>query len=153
MANSKNYVHGSVAVKIPSQKQREENIVKKNNINKINKAKPHYKKFITMVICISIFSIFTLVRYVNILKLNSDIRSIKKEIKLLQNENENINVELANLNKIKNIDKIAIEKYGMIIPHPSDINYIDVKPLTFAKEEIKQERTLGYILRLLGLIY
>ncbi|WP_152978226.1 septum formation initiator family protein [Caloramator mitchellensis] len=152
MANNKNYVQGTAAYKLPNKVEISENKLLKQN--KVRRPKPKEKKFLSIVIAVSILSIFTLARYANILKLNAEIRSIKKEIKMLQDENENINVQIAGLNKIREVDKLAVEKYGMIIPHPSDVKYVDVKPLDLEANDEKEEKVgLGYLFKLLGLIY
>ena len=152
MANNKNYVQGTVAYKIPN---KVESIEQKSlKQNKLRKPKQKQKKFLSMVLLVTLLSVFTLIRYANILKLNAEIRSVKKEIKLLQDENENINVQIARLNRIKDVDKIAIEKYGMIVPHPSDVKYVDVKPLALETNEKNEGNVgLGYLFKLLGLIY
>ncbi|MCX7902964.1 MAG: hypothetical protein N2486_00485 [Caloramator sp.] len=151
MASNKTYMRGSVAYKLEEKKDLQ---VKQEKPNKVKKK--NYKnlaKFVVTVIFVSLISFALLVRFFSILKLNAEIRSIKKEIKLMQDENDNLRVEIAKFNSIKDIDRIAVQKYGMIVPHPSDVYYLEVTPLNIAEnEEKKQNNSLAFIYRLLGLI-
>lgn len=150
MTNNKAYMKGSVAYKLEEKKDLE---TKQEKSKKIKKKPYNFAKFVVMVIFVSLISFALLVRFFSILKLNAEIRSIKKEIKLMQDENDNLRVEIAKLNNIKDIDRIAVQKYGMIIPHPSDVHYLEVTPLNIAdNEEKKQNNNLAFIYRLLGLI-
>jgi len=150
MTNNKNYVQGSVVYKL-----KEDNKVEKKTQNKPRKNKQSKKlfKFVLKVLFVSFFSFIILARFYNIIKLNAEIRNLKKEIKLVQDENDNLRVEIAKFNTLKNIDKLAVQKYGMIVPHPSDVYYVDVTPLNVAKDEENNKKiNLSFIYRLLGLI-
>ncbi|CCJ33356.1 MULTISPECIES: FtsB family cell division protein [Caloramator] len=151
MASNKAYMRGSVAYKLEEKKTIEAQQERSKKVEK--KSKKNFAKFVITVVFISFISFALLVRFFYILKLNAEIRSIKKEIKLMQDENDNLRVEIAKLNNIKDIDRIAVQKYGMIVPHPSDVHYLEVTPLNIAdKEDEKTNNKMAFIYRLLGLI-
>lgn len=144
---STKYVYGNVAYDLePEIEPKIEKKIKKKNKNS-------YKfKLIGKIIIISILSFLLVYRFTIVMKLTYDIRNIKTQISEINNNNENIKINLANMNNIWDIEKEAVGKLGMVIPNAAQIKYVSVKPLTLASEKYSQS-AFQMIQRLLGLIY
>lgn len=147
--NRTNYVYGNVAYDLePQQQPKIEKKVKKQKKNNASRK----LKLIGKLIVISVLSFLLVYRFTMVMKLTYDIRNLKTQITELKGTNENIKMEIAETNNIKVIEKLAVEKDGMIVPDSSQIKYVDVKPLTIASEKYSPS-AFQMIQRLLGLIY
>lgn len=150
--NYSNYTYGSVAYDF------EPTVVEKKKINKGKSKKVNSKKaknrlrLISFIGLMSVLSLFVLSRYSHIVKMTYDVRSIKKEIVKMQKQNDNVAVEIAKHNNIRNIETAALNQYGMIVPPKDMVIYVDIKPLTPLEEENKSENN-SFIHRILGFIY
>lgn len=131
---SKNYIYGNVAYDIQPEIEHEKKPLKRRKTK--NKVKVKLK-MIRNIMIISIISLLTLTRFASIIKLTYDIRTVKSDIKKVQEANENTRVQMAKASNIKGIEETAVTKLGMMIPDKSQIVYIDVKPLTSKSEQSK----------------
>jgi cell division protein FtsL len=150
---SRNYMYGSTAYDLQPEINKEK---KQKNVKKPRKNSKAKFKLMGSVIAISFLSLFILTRFASIVKLTYDVRSIKSEIRKVQEENDNIKVEMAKLNNIKSIEKMAVGKLGMVVPDKKQVVYIDVKPLTSLKEnkELKTASEAGKVVqKIFGLIH
>lgn len=129
---SKNYVYGSVAYKIQPEISDEKKPIKKRKTKSRVKIK---LKMVRRVLIIGIISFLTLTRFASMIKLTYDIRTVKSDIKKVQETNENTRVQMAKMNNIKSLEATAVSKFGMVIPEKNQIVYIDVKPLTSSKTQ------------------
>jgi hypothetical protein len=90
------------------------------------------------------------------IRLTYDIRTVKSEIKKIQETNENTRVQMAKLSNIKSLEETAVGKLGMIIPDKAQVVYIDVKPLTSSSEQLKEGKKTAateFIQKVIGLIH
>lgn len=143
------YMYGSVAYDLEPEVQSK--IKTKAKSGKKNKAS--YKlKLMGTILVVFLLSFLLVYRFTLVMKLTYDIRNLKTQITEVNNDNENIKIQLAQMNNIKLIEKIAIEKGGMVVPDATQIKYVSVKPLTVASEKYSQS-AFQMIQRLLGLIY
>jgi hypothetical protein len=143
------YIHGSVAYDLAPEIN--PNITKKHKIVKKNNNLYKYKT-IGKIIVIFILSFLLVYRFTMIMNKTYEIRNTQTQINTFNESNENIKISLAQMDNIKNIEKIAIEKRGMIVPDNKNIMYISVKPLTASSEKYTQN-AFHMVQRLLGLIY
>jgi hypothetical protein len=144
---SSKYIYGSVAYDI-------EPVIQPKRVKQPAKRTKPTKKFKLMgrIIIIFMLSFLLVYRFTLVMKLTYDIRATKAQITQLNNDNGNIRIDLAQLNNIKQIEKDAVDKCGMVIPTKDDIKYINVKPLTVAPQKY-DENSYKMIQKLLGLIY
>lgn len=148
---SSKYVYGSVAYDLEPVVQPQIEIQRK--IKKNNKHKNAIKlSLMARIIIVSVLSFMLVYRFTMVMKLTYDIRDLKTQIVQINNDNENVKIDLAEKNNIMGIEKIAVEKCGMIIPEPSQIKYISVRPLTKSSDKYSAS-AFQMIQRLLGLIY
>lgn len=151
--NSKPYVYGNTAYDIhPEKKQEVKNKPRKKKKIKQNKDLKIKLKVISTIGLVFLLSFLTISRFTVIMSMSADIRDIKSEIKKVQKENENIKVDLARMDNIRNIEHVAMNQYGMVVPQRDEVIYIDVKPLV-ASNEKPQVTAFQTIQKLLGLIY
>ncbi|GFR34996.1 septum formation initiator family protein [Thermobrachium celere] len=146
-----NYVtSGNVAYKVQVNEKREVKKVQKTKQkqNRNIKAKVKVLQFIGMLF---LFSVLTLSRFVVIYNMNSQLRDLKKQIVQIQKENENLQVELAKINNIKNIENVAVTKYNMINPKAEEVRFVDVKML--ASTEEKKVTAYEIFQKIVGFIY
>lgn len=149
--NYSNYTYGSVAYDF------EPAVVEKKKINKGKSKKVNSKKvknrlrLISFICLMSALSLFVLSRYSHIVKMTYDVRSIKKEIVKMQKQNDNVAVEIAKHNNIRNIETAALNQFGMVVPPKDMVIYVDIKPLTPLEEENKSKND-SFIHRILGFI-
>lgn len=151
--HTKNYVYGSVAYNI----QPEINVEKKQIKRRKTKNNVKIKlKMVGRVFIIAIISFLTLTRFTSMIRLTYDIRTVKSEIKKVQEANENTRVQMAKMNNIKSIEETAVNKFGMVIPDKNQIVYIDVKPLTSSKAQLKEgpkTATNDFVQKIFALIH
>lgn len=147
----KRYTYGNVAYDIePEIKEKSQKIHKKKRNNKKNlKVK---LKLMSTIITIFLISFLLVCRFTTIISMSNEVRQIRAQVEDMQKENDNIKVEIATLNNIKNIEDIAVSKEGMIAPNPDEIYYVKVKPLTLPVEKQKAS-AFHTIQKFLGLIY
>ncbi|MCX7884123.1 MAG: hypothetical protein N2448_03725 [Caloramator sp.] len=150
--NKKLYSYGNVAYDFEPSIIKEEKKRKRQKVN--NKKKTKVKlKLMTCIMVLSMLSFLSLCRFAAIIKITNNIHSIKKEIKQIQKNNEDLKVKMAKYNNIKNIETFAVSKYGMIVPDRQSVRYVDVKPFTVSVAEVQKTDKLTFIKRVLGLIY
>lgn len=145
---STKYIYGSVAYDLEPAiiPEIEEKVVK------VRKSQAGIKlKLMGRVIVFFVLTFLLVYRFTMVMKITYDIRSSKTQIGLLNNVNENIKIELAKMNNIKYIEKVAVSR-GMIVPNPNQIRYVCVNPLTLSSGKYSQS-AFQMIQRLLGLIY
>jgi cell division protein FtsL len=143
-----NYTYGNLAYEMPEEKK------EKQKISSPKKTRPSAKlklRAITYVLAIFSLSFLVLLRFSYIYKINSDIRAVKQELKVAENNNENVRVEIAKLNNIKSIEDAAL-KAGMIVPDKANIRYVKTKPLTAVQQE-PEPHTDSLMQRLFGIIF
>jgi cell division protein FtsL len=148
--NSSKYVYGNVAYDI------EEEIaprIKKNTSNKKKTSREFSKlQMVGKIIVVFALSFLLVYRFAIILELTYDIRNIKTEIASVIDTNENIKIDLAGKNNLRDIEKIAVGKRGMIVPEQNQIQYVCVKPLTPTMDKYSPS-AFQMMQRLLVLIY
>lgn len=132
---TKNYVYGSVAYDIQPEIKHEKKQIKRRKTKSKVKVK---LKVVGSIMAIAIISLLTLTRFASIIRLTYDIRTVKSDIKKVQEANENTRVQIAKVSNIKSIEETAVNKLGMIIPDKTQIVYMDVKPLTSLMEQSKE---------------
>ena len=143
------YVHGSVAYHL--EPEISPKIVKKIRKVKKNKNLNKYKT-VGKIVTIFVIALLLVCRFTMIMSTTYEIRNTKTQISQLNGDNENIRIVLAQNNNIKNIEKIATEERGMIVPDSKNIMYISVKPLTLSSGKYTQS-AFQMVQRLMGLIY
>lgn len=148
----KNYTYGNVAYDFEPQIDKKKKNINKNTVIKTKKSLKVKLKLITCVAVLFALSFLTLCRFATIIKITNDISTIKTELKKAQNANEDIKVKIAKFNNIKNIETVAVNKYGMVVPDSKSVVYVDVKPLS-ASVDMPKPTAFQLIQRLLGLIY
>lgn len=150
--NYSNYTYGNVAYDLqPEISQERKNRRKIKNNKRVNTQGKYKKQLLLSIGIAAIFSFMLLTRFAAITKMTYDIRMVKSEVKEAQKENENIKVEIAKSNNIRNIEEIAIKKYGMISPSKESIIYLDVKPLTAVNDNNKIQDD-NFIQKLIGFL-
>lgn len=150
---SKNYVYGSVAYDMQPEIKNERKPIKR--IKPKNRVKIKLK-MVGNILIIALISLLTLSRFASIIKLTYDIRTVKSDIKKVQEANENTRVQMAKMSNIKSIEETAISKYGMVIPDKSQVVYIDIKPLTSLTEQSKEGTKTAaneFVQKIFGLIH
>ncbi|HAZ36651.1 MAG TPA: hypothetical protein DEF85_05855 [Clostridiaceae bacterium] len=127
-SNAANYSYGSVAYKIqPEIEENQKKSIKNSNHKNYLKVRAN---IIFLVGVIFACSIVILYRYSYIIQANGNLGSTKAKIQDLQSENKNLIVEIAKTENIKDVEKYAVAKQGMVEPLPKEIVYMDVKPLS-----------------------
>lgn len=151
--NSKKYnniTYGNVAYELKPEIEKEER--KKHKAKPIKKNKNSLKlKLISFVGVTFLCGLLILYRFAVIISLSGDVRSIKTKISTMQNENQNLIVELSKSSNIRYVDKMASEKYGMVVPNRKNTMFIDVKELNKKTnvDEFQQDKGTN---KLFGLI-
>ena len=150
---SKNYVYGSVAYDIQPEIKKEKKPIKRTKTK--NKVRVKLK-MVRSIFIISVISFLTLTRFASMIRLTYDIRTVKSEIKKIQETNENTRVQMAKLSNIKGLEETAVGKLGMKIPDKTQVVYIDVKPLTSSGEQLREGKKTAaneFIQKIIGLIH
>ncbi len=151
--HSENYMYGSVAYDIQPEIKNEKKPIKRRKQKNRVKIK---LKMVESIFIIALISILTLSRFASIIKLTYDIRTVKSEIKKVQEANENTRVQMAKMSNIKSIEETAVSKLGMVIPNKNQVVYIDVKPLTSLNDQSKEGTKTAaneFIQKIIGLIH
>lgn len=95
---------------------------RKNQHRKNRKLKKGH--YIVLLILIGITIIFILSRFSIITEKQYRVEKLRKEIETIEIENERLRVEIANLNSISRIEKIAQSKLNMKKPNSYQIIYL-----------------------------
>ncbi|EYE88435.1 hypothetical protein Q428_07915 [Fervidicella metallireducens AeB] len=146
------YMYGNVAydvkprVKKPTKKRV---IITKKKKNSLAKK----LKLMSAVGILFIVSFITLCRFATIVNLSNEIRKVRAEVVSLQKDNENIRVEIAKKDNIKQIEMLATKKYGMVAVESENTVFMKVEPLTAVSNTNQKETAFHMIQRVLGLIY
>lgn len=148
--SSNTYTYGNVAYDYEPEIKKK---VKSPKVPRTKKKANSKLKLIKMIVIVFVMAFMVTVRFTAIMNINSDIRQLKTDIKTVQQDNENIKVEIAKLNNIRNLEKLAVEKEGMRVPSANEVFYVDVKPLTLSTDTKKTETTLSLIKQLFGALY
>lgn len=146
---STKYIYGNVAYDLEPEISP---VIKKKAVKKRKTNNSHKFKLMGKIVVVFVLSFLLVYRFTMVMNLTYNIRNIKTEMSQINNENENLKINIAGINNIKNIEKIAVEKDGMVVPDRSHIRYVSVKPLTLSSEKYSQS-SLRMVQRLLGLIY
>ena len=93
---------------------RQKERAKRSNIRKI-------KRVLTYTIGAIILGFITLMRFSGIYKLQSEIQGINNEIRILSENNEDLNIKISEGLSLEKIEKIAIDKLDMIYPGREDV--------------------------------
>jgi cell division protein FtsL len=148
--NNSKYVYGNVAYDLEQEIAPK---IKKNTSNNKKTTKKFSKlKMVSKIIVVFALSFVLVYRFAIILELTYDIRNVKTEIASVIDANENIKIDLAEKNNLKDIEKVAVGNRGMIIPEQNQIQYVCVKPLTPTTDKYSPS-AFQMMQRLLGLIY
>ena len=103
-------------------KQEEKKLPKKNL-----KKKPKHSINIMNIIFVFAVSIFLISRYAYIAEINYTNKQMDKEIKVVQTENTDLNVQLMKSVNLENLEKVAVDKLGMQYADPmNQIIYVQV---------------------------
>lgn len=107
------------------QKPEEKKLPKKNL-----KKKPKHRVNIMNIIFVFAVSIFLISRYAYIAEINFSNKQIDKEIKQVQTENTDLNVQLMKSVNLENLEKVAVEKLNMQYPDiMNQIIYVQVQQI------------------------
>lgn len=144
------YIHGSLAYEVVPEKERE---IKRKKIKKTSSSVQVKAKLrmMTRIGFIFVFAFLMVMRFTVIMKATHDLRETKKSINEITMANENLRVQLATCDNIKNIETVATTKLGMALPADGQIKYIAVKPIYAAVNSIKKN-DVNIIHRFFGLI-
>ena len=104
-------------------KQEEKKLPKKNL-----KRKPKNRVNIMNIIFVFGVSLFLISRYAYIAEINFSNKQMDKEIKIVQTENTDLNVQLMKSVNLDNLEKVAVEKLNMQYPDiMNQIIYVQVQ--------------------------
>ncbi|MGL4451461.1 MAG: hypothetical protein ACRCTZ_09755 [Sarcina sp.] len=78
------------------------------------------RRILTYTVGVAILGVIVLMRYNTIFGLQSDIKNINSEMKVLSENNEDLNIKISEGLSLEKIEKIAIEN-GMIYPSKEDV--------------------------------
>lgn len=108
------------------QLQQEEKKLPKKGIKK--KPKPKHNVNIMNIIFVFGVCLFLISRYAYIAEINFSNKQIDKEIKRVQTENTDLNVQLMKSVNLDNLEKVAVDKLGMQYPDPmNQVIYVQVQ--------------------------
>lgn len=106
--------------------QNEEKKLPKKSLKK----KPKQRVNIMNIIFVFAVSIFLISRYAYIAEINFSNKQMDKQIKLVQTENTDLNVQLMKSVNLENLEKVAVEKLGMQYPDTmNQIIYVQVQQI------------------------
>jgi len=104
-------------------KQQEKKLPKKSY-----KKKPKHKVHIMNILFVFAVSIFLISRYAYIAEINFNNKQLDKQIKQVQTENTDLNVQLMKSVNLENLEKVAVEKLHMQYPDVlNQIVYVQVQ--------------------------
>lgn len=106
--------------------QQEEKKLPKKNLKK----KPKHRVHIFNIIFVFAVSIFLISRYAYIAEINFNNKQLDKQIKQVQTENTDLNVQLMKSVNLENLEKVAVEKLQMQYPDVmNQIVYVQVQQI------------------------
>ncbi|MGL4761558.1 MAG: hypothetical protein ACRC6T_02375 [Sarcina sp.] len=79
------------------------------------------KRVTSCTIGILVLGVITLLRYNVIFGLQSDIKDINGQMKVLSENNEDLNIKISEGLSLEKIEKIATDKLDMIYPNKEDV--------------------------------
>lgn len=151
---SGNYTYGNVAYDIQPERQPEVRPVKRTKVGKSKKSKRALKLKLKLMRSVALFGaviFLVLSRTAQINSLTADVRSVKKDITIMQKENANMEVQIASACNLKSIEETATNSYKMIIPGSGSVRYIQVEELAQVQEKQEENMKVGFdIKKLLG---
>lgn len=104
----------------------EEKKLPKKNVKKKSK----HRINIMNIIFVFALSIFLISRYAYIAEINFSNKQMDKEIKILQTENTDLNVQFMKSVNLENLEKVAVEKLNMQYPDiMNQIIYVQVQQI------------------------
>lgn len=144
------YTYGNTARELVPEikRERKPQVKQRKNPKKALRAK---FKIMLSIVAICAISFLILLRFASIVNMQGNIKIVKEDIVKLQKANENIKVDIALHNNIKEIEEAAVKDHNMTVPQLDSIYYVDVQPLTLPEKE-KDSTALSFLSRLFGLI-
>ena len=79
------------------------------------------KRDLTYTVCAIALGFLIVWRFSGIYELQSDIETIKGEIRLLSESNEDLNIKISEGISLEKIEKVALEKLDMVYPSREDV--------------------------------
>lgn len=79
------------------------------------------RRVMTCTVGVAVLGVIILMRYNTIFSLQSDIKDINGEIKILSENNEDLNIKISEGLSLEKIEKIAADKLGMVYPSKEDV--------------------------------
>lgn len=124
-----NYSYGSLAYDYESVQEEKLNrydvrVEKRRGLSKRNPFA--FAATIISVACCAVLFIMLLTQYVTISYNQSIITDLKNEIKTVEDEIYNVDVQIAETLDLANVKRIAIGKLGMVTPADNQVMYISV---------------------------
>lgn len=162
VTNKKNQVSGNNALAPDSSPSRgtREKIYKeletsKREHKKINKQKLVKKKAKVLKNVLLAFTVgVTLVyRYSLIYDMEKNIIDTKKEISVINADNENLRIGLLKFNNIEEIEKISVQQLNMIPKSKTNVVYIDLEKNNFKKAEENMEKGSSFIEKIKKILF
>lgn len=162
VTNKKNPVSGNNALvtdSLPSRSIRERKYkeleTSKREHKKINKQKLVKKKAKVLKNVLLAFTVaVTLVyRYSLIYDMEKNITEIKKEISVVNADNENLRIGLLKFNNIEEIEKISVQQLNMIPKSKTNVVYIDLEKNNFEKAEENMEKSSSFIEKIKKILF
>jgi cell division protein FtsL len=106
--------------------KQQEKILPKKNLKK----KPKHRVHIMSIVFVFAVSIFLISRYAYIAEINFNNKQLDKQIKQIQTENTDLNVQLMKSVNLENLEKVAVEKLHMQYPDiMNQIVYVQVQQI------------------------
>lgn len=84
------------------------------------------KRITTYTIGVLVLGVIILMRFNTIYGLQSEIKNINSEIKVLSENNEDLNIKISEGLSLEKIEKIALDKLDMFYPSKEDV--VDIVP-------------------------
>lgn len=162
VTNKKNPVSGNNALapnSLPSRDTREKKYkeleTSKREHKKINKQKVVKKKakVLKNVLLAFIVGVTVVYRYSLIYDMERSIIDIKKEISVVNADNENLRIGLLEFNNIEEIEKISVQQLNMIPKSKTNVMYIDLEKNNFKKAEENIEKNNGFIEKIKKILF
>lgn len=162
VTNKRNSVSGNNALapdSSPSRDTRERKYkeleASKREHKKINKQKLVNKKakVLKNVLLAFIVGITLVYRYSLIYDMEKNITEIKKEIAVVNADNENLRIELLKFNNIEEIEKISVQQLNMIPKSKTNVVYIDLEKNNFEKAEENMKKNGGFIEKIKKILF
>ena len=79
------------------------------------------KRVLTYTVGIIILGFITLIRFSGIYELQSEIEELNGEIRVLSEDNEDLNIKISEGLSLEKIEKVAVDQLDMIYPSKEDV--------------------------------